>query len=361
MKRRHELVIFNMSFLDCISCGFGATVLIFMLMKHAALSIEHPPSQVPQAQVSGDEDKLLDERQKLLVMRAALDDLEKASENAKAEAEALRKKIEQAKSALPQSEEGAETGRARVLDMEAELKALESKVQAMRAAAKDNSGDATRNVIGEGRRQYLSGLTVHGKHILLLVDASGSMAADSIVEAVRRRNMDLSAQLAAPKWRRTVAAADWLTSQIPADAQFQVYLFNERITAAIEGTEAKWLDATGGKQLDKAVDVLRKTPPAKGTSLANAFASIGTLNPMPDSVYLITDGLPTMGKVPQTGTVSGKQRVRFFDEAVQALPKKVPINILLLPMEGDPKAAAAFWLLAQKTGGSYFNPSKDWP
>ncbi|HKY93269.1 MAG TPA: hypothetical protein VJM11_19615, partial [Nevskiaceae bacterium] len=297
----------------------------------------------------------------LLVLRAALDDLEKATENARAEAEALRKKIQQAQSALPQSEEGAESGRARVLDMQEELKALEAKIQAMRAAAKDDSGDATRSVVGEGRRQYLSGLTVKGSHILLLVDASGSMAADTIVEAVRRRNMDVSAQLAAPKWRRAVAAVDWLTAQVPPSAKFQVYLFNDQVTAAVAGTEGRWLDATDGKELDRAVASLRQTPPAKGTSLARAFAAIAPLNPAPDAVYLVTDGLPTMGKVPQTGTVSGKQRVRFFDEAVQALPKKVPVHVILLPMEGDPKAGAAFWALAQRTGGTYFTPSKDWP
>lgn len=361
MKRRQELVIFNMSFLDCISCGFGATVLIFMLMKHAALSIEHPPSQIPQAQVSGEEDKLLDERQKLLVMRKALDDLEKARQNAAKEAEALRKRIEEAKSALPQSEAGAETGRARVLEMENELKALEAKVEAMRAAAKDNSGDSVRNVAGEGRRQYLSGLSVHGRHILLLVDASGSMAADSIVEAVRRRNMDVASQLGAPKWRRTTAAVDWLSAQMPAEAQFQMYLFNDQVKSAVPDTEGKWLTVGDGKDLDRAMDRLRQTPPSKGTSLAKAFAAAGAMTPLPDQIYLVTDGLPTMGKSPESGTVSGKERLRFFGEAAQALPRKVPVNVILLPMEGDPKAGAAYWELAQRTGGAYFNPSKDWP
>ena len=61
MKRRQELQIFTMSFLDCISCGFGATVLVFMLMKHSA-PVPDAQAHVPQAQISGAEDKLLVDR-----------------------------------------------------------------------------------------------------------------------------------------------------------------------------------------------------------------------------------------------------------------------------------------------------------
>ena len=147
MKRRQELQIFNMSFLDCISCGFGATVLVFMLMKHSA-PVPDALAHVPQAQITGADDKLLDDRHRLLVLRAALEDSENAQELASKEAERLRKKIEEARSAMLQEAPGKEDGRARVLILENELKALEAQVQAMRAAAKDNSGDAVREVVG---------------------------------------------------------------------------------------------------------------------------------------------------------------------------------------------------------------------
>lgn len=360
MKRRQELQIFNMSFLDCISCGFGATVLIFLLMKHSA-PIPDSAARIPQAQVSGSENKLLDDRHQLLVLRAALDDAEKAQELAKTEAERLRKKIDEARSALLQIEPGKEDGRARVLILENELKALEAKVQAMRAAAKDNSGDAQRSILGEGRRQYLSGLSVEGRHILVLVDTSGSMLADTIVEAIRRRNMSDSARLASPKWRRTVAAVDWIAAQMPPDAQFQIYGFNEDAKPAVPNSAGRWLAVAGGRDLDEAVGQLRRTVPGKGTSLARAFAVIGTLSPRPDHVYLITDGLPTAGRSPSSGTVSGKERLRYLSEAVELLPKSLPISVILMPMEGDPRAPASYWQLAQVTGGSYFNPSRDWP
>jgi hypothetical protein len=92
-----------------------------------------------------------------------------------------------------------------------------------------------------------------------------------------------------------------------------------------------------------------------------AFDVIKTLNPRPDHVYVITDGLPTQGRKPESGNVSGRERLKFFDEATEALPRGLPINVILMPMEGDPKAASAYWQLALVTGGTYMNPSKDWP
>jgi hypothetical protein len=66
-------------------------------------------------------------------------------------------------------------------------------------------------------------------------------------------------------------------------------------------------------------------------------------------------------KRPSSKRVSGKKRLKLFEKAVQKLPGRVPINVILYPMEGDPFAAGAFWKLARDTRGSFFSPSKDWP
>jgi len=86
------------------------------------------------------------------------------------------------------------------------------------------------------------------------------------------------------------------------------------------------------------------------------------LSPPPDNVYLITDGLPTQGSRGAKGaTVSGRQRMSLFNDAVRRLPKNVTVNVILFPLEGDPAASGAFWDLAQSTGGSYLAPAPDWP
>jgi hypothetical protein len=53
--------------------------------------------------------------------------------------------------------------------------------------------------------------------------------------------------------------------------------------------------------------------------------------------------------------------LRFFDQAVDELPKGIPVNTILFPMEGDPFAASAFWKLTMASKGSMISPSKDWP
>jgi hypothetical protein len=66
-------------------------------------------------------------------------------------------------------------------------------------------------------------------------------------------------------------------------------------------------------------DALRELIPADGTSLENAFRYLQTLSPVPDNIFLITDGLPTQGaEAPRGSKVSGNQRQRLFRQAVRA-------------------------------------------
>ena len=107
---------------------------------------------------------------------------------------------------------------------------------------------------------------------------------------------------------------------------------------------------------------LKQTIPRGGTSLYNAFAVAARLRPLPDNILLLTDGLPTQGdKGPAQNTVTGGERLELFLQATKALPRHVPVNTILFPMEGDPMAAVSFWKLAIDTGGSFLTPTRDWP
>ena len=82
----------------------------------------------------------------------------------------------------------------------------------------------------------------------------------------------------------------------------------------------------------------------------------------PDNIFLITDGLPTLSDSGSNGTrVTPSERLELYEDALGELPQGIPVNIVLLPLEGDPSAAAAFWQLAQYTQGSFITPSRDWP
>jgi hypothetical protein len=182
------------------------------------------------------------------------------------------------------------------------------------------------------------------------------------VNIIRLRNMDEQLQRSAAKWTRALNTVDWLTAQLPVGSEYQVITFNTQARTALPETAGSWLEVADQAQLEKVTDALRELTPRDGTSLENAFRYLQTLSPVPDNIFLITDGLPTQGaEAPRGSKVSGNQRQRLFRQAVRQLPAGVPVNIILAPMEGDPLAASEFWQLAQTTRGSFMSPSRDWP
>jgi hypothetical protein len=177
------------------------------------------------------------------------------------------------------------------------------------------------------------------------------------------RNLNNVQKILAPKWQRAVSTVDWLAAQLPADSQFQIYAYDIQPRTVVEGSAGKWVSANNAKALDGAVQQLRRSAPADGTSLVNAFQVARTLDPMPDQIILITDGLPTQGPTPPAirKAVDADQRLKLFNEAVGALPGRIPVTTILFPMEGDLPAPSAYWRLARNTGGVFMMPSKDWP
>ena len=143
---------------------------------------------------------------------------------------------------------------------------------------------------------------------------------------------------------------------------YQIYTFNTS-AKSVTGDEGTWRNTSNGAGLDDAITALSRAVPQKGTSLINAFDAMSKFDSPPDNLFLITDGLPTQGrKSPSGGTVSNRERIQHYqDAAATLLPRRIPVNILLFPMEGDPVAASSFWQLALSTNGSFMSPSKDWP
>ena len=103
--------------------------------------------------------------------------------------------------------------------------------------------------------------------------------------------------------------------------------------------------------------------PQGGANLERAFTSIRFLPRLPDSIVLITDGLPTKSdSLPMEGEVGEEQRIRFFQIAVKQLPPRIPVSTILFPLlTGDPGAPGLYWELANSTRGALVSPSKSWP
>jgi hypothetical protein len=248
--------------------------------------------------------------------------------------------------------------------LQADLKSLEEDARRLSASlpSDETPGDRVRAHIGDGDRQYLTGLKVGGNRILFLVDSSASMLGSTIVNVIRRRNLPDKDKVRAAKWRQSLATIDWLTTQIPREGRFQIYSFNTSARPVVPDTEGQWLDGSDREVLDEAVRRVRAIVPTDGTSLFHAFAVATELNPKPDNIVLLTDGLPTVGKSPaRASTISARQRAKLFNRALDQLPSGIPVNVILYPMEGDPQASSAFWKLAINTRGSFMSIAEDWP
>lgn len=248
--------------------------------------------------------------------------------------------------------------------LKADVRSLEEDAKRLSAAtpSDETPGRDLRAHIGDGDRQYLTGLKVGGDRILFIVDASASMLDDTIVNIIRRRNLSDTEKLRADKWRQAVATVDWLTTQIPRTSEFQIYTFSDQARPLLPDTDGRWLDGGDRKMLNRAAAALGQVVPDGGTNLADALAVISALSPRPDNVTLLVDGLPTMGTgASGRGTVTANQRARLFAKAIKNLPRSIPINVVLFPMEGDPMAASAYWQLAMAHRGSFMSLSEDWP
>ena len=363
MKRK-RLNVFSLSFLDIITCGLGAIILLFVLVNAKGAARRDTVTAELRAEVNRIETQVLEGKKELILARNVLENTLDELAETQGLSRRLIEIIKDKKIELANSDKDTLASKSHVNKLKADLKSLEEDVKRLRAGAKaqDELGTKLRPFPGQGDRQYLTDLKMGGKRILILVDASASMLDKTVVGVIRRRNLDVKEKLRSPKWRQTVATIDWLTTQLPGTSQFQVYTFNETAGPLLAGTSGTWLNAGDVDRLNQTVAAMRKLVPEKGTSLLNAFNAMSEMKPAPDNIFLLSDSLPTMGaKKPWSKRVSGKKRLRLFDEAIRRLPSRLPVNIILYPMEGDPFAASAFWKLAKDTSGSFFCPSKDWP
>ncbi len=358
-RKQRRFSTFSLSFLDIMSCGFGAVALIFLLIKHEMDNQVTVKNEDLQSEVNLLEEDIRVGQLGLVRLKNTLSDLDQEMADADGLARRINEDItaiEQRIAMLDQQDDDQQ-----IKSLQEQIKALEEQKKKLKSE-EQNRGNDVRKFVGQGDRQYLTGLKLGGRRIIILLDASGSMLDDSLVNIIRRRNMAEDVQRSSAKWRRSLASVSWLTTQLPPSSYYQIYTFNTNAQPALASSGGQWLPVDDNAQLDQSILALQQITPKGGTSLINTFLAISQLDPLPDNIFLITDGLPTQGgRAPKENTISGPKRLKLFNEAVDTLPKGVPVNVILEPMEGDPMAAAAFWQLAQITRGSFLSPSKDWP
>jgi len=312
------------------------------------------------------EEEALQGRKDLLQLRGERDRLEERRARAAEELRRLRERLAALLAELAQYERLGTQSQESVEKLRADvdrLRDMQRQLEARIAESEEGTGQAIRRFEGTGSRQYLTGMRMDGDRVLILVDSSASMLGRTYIDVLRFRLMDEELKPRAPKWLQVANSVDWITTRLRPEQRFQVYIYGEDYRSILEDYDGEWLTVADGSQVGEAVEALRGHAPKGGASMHAAVRAIRALEPWPDNVYLLTDGLPTQGASPpsRVGWVDQRTRVRHFERALRDLPGRIPINVLFYPMDGDPAAGGQYWRLAAQSRGSFVSVSRDWP
>ncbi len=363
-KNRRSTSQFNLSFLDVMFCGFGAVVLLVMLLNGDMVATRREIVTDLRSEVMRLEREVKVGTEHLVSLQNSMLQTEAEVVRTEGLSRQVLASTEQTKLELATLSGKSQAAIKHINALQSDLLNLDQESRRIGAEQQTElaRGAQTREFIGQGDRQYLTGLRLGGKRVLVLVDASASMLDETIVKIIIRRNLDDQTKRAAPKWKRTIRTAEWLTANLPADSSLQIYTFNTKAAPVVADLKGSWVATSDNKNINRMIAALKQTVPGGGTSLHNAFAAAARMRPRPDNILLLTDGLPTQGEKKSTkNTISGDERLKLFLQAAKSLPRAVPVNTILFPMEGDPMAAVSFWKLAIETNGSFLTPTRDWP
>lgn len=357
MSKRKETEGFNLAFLDIMSCGLGAVILVFMLVKtNAEDTTSTSNSEVEKLQ--NDINRLSElENEKL----KNLNDLSISLDSEIKKQDAL-------KSQLVSVQSKNETESQQIKSLNRELEKLKSSIKGIEV--KKQSDLVQTETINE--ENYLLGLKVEGQKIAILVDSSASMTHEKLIDIIKVKNGSDQEKKNANKWRRTKRILQWLLARAPKSSEIVVIHFNEK---AEELGKPGWKNVSDPNTISTILSQLEAVTPTGGTNLQTGLEQLKKY--APSNLYVITDGLPTKGQSRykslnpfancsslrgSSNTISGECRIKLFRQTLQESSKQnVITNIILLPVEGDPDAINEYWSWSAATGGLLISPALNWP
>jgi hypothetical protein len=163
-RKRREVEVSGMSFLDCICCGFGAVIILLVLTKSAepVIAVQTP-----------------------IVLAAREEQLEKLGEETAAELDALEAELAAARArraAAERERSSLKTTADTVLDKTTEAreeKTVVSTVESRLVAAKQSLTEEMRRLQVSAPRKVASsavaGIPIDSEYIIFVIDTSGSM------------------------------------------------------------------------------------------------------------------------------------------------------------------------------------------
>lgn len=342
----------SLAFLDIMSCGLGAVILVFMLVKQsvdeAPAEIENLKNDISQLEQARDESqqRLNDIRQQLQQENIDIASLRQSLSSQRADLQAKNEALSAATSTLDE---------------------LKQSITSIKVPKKQDLVE-TQQVNEE---QYLMGLRVEGSKIAILLDASASMTNEKLIDIIKTKSGSDQNKINAPKWQRAQRVLSWMLARLPQNSEVLVMAYNEQ---AKQLGGKGWINASS-ESANRIIREASSLVPTGATNLQKGLNAIKSFSP--SNVYVITDGLPTQGESrfkslnpfsdcsSLTGggkTISGECRKRLFQQTIKESGNMgAQLDVILLPIEGDPDAVYQYWLWAASQRGMVISPAKNWP
>ena len=162
--RRRSLNVFSLSFLDAMTCGFGAVVLLYMVINAAAgLRTDSLTGQL-KAEADRLDVEVLDGHRNLVELKNSVRETDHQAVVARGLSARLIETLEELEIELATYDDTTLARQEHVKKLMADLKALEESNRRLSASIprEEPGGDKVRSFVGDGDRQYLTGLKVGG-------------------------------------------------------------------------------------------------------------------------------------------------------------------------------------------------------
>ena len=376
--RKDDTVGFALSFLDVLSCGLGAAILLFLIVKHGATLI--PVDTLED--VASQEQKLAQLLDEKLAEKGAIESKLTAS------AEAIQVAIANKESLASTQDQQLQNLRSQLSVLNSardELQNTQEQVTNLQLQREAQLATPTVEVEEEelGQTGQLGGLHVRDDYVAILLDRSASMLDHALVEIIRLRGSDAYYKNNAPKWMTAKHTAIWGFKHIGDKKNFVMLTFSDTVQdfdgSPIEPSATLEWKKRGdpGLGLQEVANTVQKVEVGGPTDLESALELLKTLDPMPKQILLITDGLPTVPGQKRlssikgcprskgsTAKLSGECRVNIFNRIERLLQRdfsRTDLNVVLLPLEGDAAAMRKYWKVASLQRGRVLAPAPNWP
>ena len=180
-KRRRDIEVFSLSFLDCICCAFGAIILLFVLSKFAEPMIIEDAKEDLQSVIERLEEELFEIRGETVVLNRELTSKTEQLSESKERLARLQGDLSKIKGEFAASKDDAE---------------VQNIIEGKLARARQELTEEMKRLLKKKPRKVTSsvgGIPVDSEYIVFIIDTSGSMQryAWTLVQRKMRETLDI--------------------------------------------------------------------------------------------------------------------------------------------------------------------------